>query len=58
MILQPIAGEAIRGNGPPQRSALGLEVDPSAAIAYLTQLDTCAVMAIDLISGDRILISH
>lgn len=41
-----------------QRFTFGLDVDPAANIAYATQSETDSVMAIDLVSGDRVLIAH
>jgi hypothetical protein len=49
---------SMRGSGPSDMGASGIDVDPVAGIAYLPQTNTGAVMAVDLISGDRVLISH
>jgi Glucodextranase, domain B len=52
-----ISGPA-RGTGPSDVFAPGMDVDPVAGIAFLPLRYGSAVMAVDLVSGDRILISH
>lgn len=46
------------GRGPMMLQGNGLEVDTAANVAYLTQIYAGSIMAIDLVSGDRVLISH
>ena len=46
------------GRGPMMLQGNGLEVDAAADVAYLTQIYAGSIMAIDLVSGDRVLISH
>jgi hypothetical protein len=48
----------VRGTGPPQLFANGLDVDVSNDVAFVSTANNVAVMAIDLVSGDRVLISH
>ncbi len=48
----------VRGTGPTQQFASGLDVDVASDIAFVATANNRAVMAIDLISGDRVLISH
>lgn len=50
--------QSTRGSGPAHMNATSIDVDPVAQIAYLPETNTSAVIAIDLISGDRVLISH
>jgi hypothetical protein len=53
-----IVSGLVRGSGPPDMFAVGIDVDPVAGIAYVPQINAYAVMALDLISGDRVLISR
>jgi hypothetical protein len=46
------------GRGPMLLGASGVAVDPSADVAYATQRNASSVMAIDLQTGDRVVISH
>jgi hypothetical protein len=49
---------SMRGSGPAHMSATSIDVDPAAQVAYVPEVNTSAVMAIDLVSGDRVLISR
>lgn len=65
----PLAGGACRtlsgldvdssdsiGHGPMLIQGYGMDIDDTAAVAYLAQIS--AVVAVDLLTGDRVLISH
>jgi len=50
---------AIRGTGPAIASGpLRLELDPARDLAYVAVMPTTALMAVDMASGDRIIISR
>lgn len=53
------AGAAVfNGRGPMLLQGNGVDVDAVSDIAYLTQIGTGAIMAVDLSTGDRVLISR
>jgi hypothetical protein len=49
---------SVRGTGPEQRAVSGVDVDTVNEVAYVTSVNSQSIMAIDLLSGDRIIIAR
>jgi hypothetical protein len=49
---------AMTGAGPPLNSIGGMAVDTASNIAYTTNYENGALLAVDLLTGDRVLISN
>jgi hypothetical protein len=48
----------VRGSGPGEFFSSGFDVDSPSDVAYLPKSDADGVLAVDLVSGDRVLISR
>jgi hypothetical protein len=49
---------AVRGSGPPYFYVQAMDVDFAADVGYISSTNNGAIMAVDLVSGDRVIIAH
>jgi hypothetical protein len=51
-------GEGPKGTGPLIGNAQGLDVDTSSGIAFMSDFASGAVLAVDLLTGQRVIVAH
>ena len=51
-------GLAVRGTGPPLYYVTSMDVDFAAQVAYLASSNNGSIIAVDLVSGDRVVLAH
>ena len=49
---------AVRGTGPPLFYVTAMDVDFAAQVAYEASSNSAAIVAVDLVSGDRVVMAH
>jgi hypothetical protein len=52
------ADDELVGEGPPFEAPMALTVDFERSVAYVSDLSLGGIVAVDLLSGDRVLVSH
>ena len=52
------AGLAVRGTGPPLFWVTAMDADFSAQVAYEASTNNASIIAVDLVSGDRVVLAH
>jgi hypothetical protein len=52
------AGGTVRGSGPLLGDIQALDVDVDNGVAFVTDFRSNAVIAVDIVTGERVLISH